>query len=44
MPSTVFFDLLAKRTQKTDANWSRGKNHFSRYLSTSQIQKLIAVL
>jgi hypothetical protein len=37
MPSTVFFDILAERTQKTDGNWSRGKNHFSRYLLPSQI-------
>ena len=37
MPSTVSFDLLAERTQKTDGNWSRGKNNFSRYLLPSQI-------
>jgi hypothetical protein len=28
MPSTVFFDLLAERTQKTNGNWSRGKDYF----------------
>ena len=43
MLSTVFFDILAERTQITDGNWSRGKNFFSRYLLPSQIQELIAV-